>query len=219
MKKKKSRSVQLLKTNVRKLKKDKTFHKVENMQFKFYINHHLHFAAHMDSERCESLKKNNQQCGRNTVIGLGCCWQHMLTDYHLRIKESNIPNSGKGLFAMDKSIEDNAILFRKGDSIINYDGEIIDLAQLHQRFGNYTAPYTVYINNNRFTSAEFHRGIGSLANHGNSSISNETFNTGNRGNNAICTLKAKKNIRNGDEIIVNYGKSYKFNEPTNYTTK
>jgi len=188
-------------------------------KFKFYINNHLHFQSNLTSERCQFIKTNGQQCSRNTVIGLGLCFQHLEIEKHLRIKPSTIQHAGKGLFAMDKHALENDIIFRIGQNIVKYDGEIIDLDELNERFDEYTAPYTVYINNNRYDSAECHRGIGSLANHGNNQQANAKFNTGNRGNNASCRLQATKNIRNGDEIIVNYGRNYQFINPnTHYTT-
>jgi len=106
----------------------------------------------------------------------------------------------------------NEIIFRKGDKIVKYMGEIINLDELIDRYGNKTGPYAIMISKNRYEDG----GCGSLANtlsgHNNATLSISK---------GFACLKCVKNIHNGNEIYLSYGKSYKFNEPgvESYTSK
>jgi hypothetical protein len=140
----------------------------------------------------------------------------VLYKHKLRIKRSELLNSGLGLFAMDPmNSDDHTVLFKKGDTIIEYAGEIIDIEELENRYDNKTAPYTVQISKNVFEDGAAVRGVGTLANtnprHNNAKLSIY------RGK---ATLKATKNIYNGDEIYLSYGRSYKlYKEGVEHSTK
>ena len=190
-------------------------------KFVFKINNQENFSCNLTCVQCTEHKANGQQCSKRSCIGTPYCWIHLLGKKKLRIKPSGVPNAGKGLFAMSKNPNDNnAILFKTGDTIIEYDGEIITQQQLNNRYDSathqYTAPYGLKVQN-RIEDAACRRGVGSIANHGDSRHSNARFSRSNTGQ--PVKLFATKNIRNGDEILVNYGRSYRFNEPTSHTTK
>lgn len=186
-------------------------------EFIFKIGGNLHFRTKLESIQCKDKRKNGQQCKNKTVMGSSHCYSHLLYKHSLRIKESNLLNAGLGLFAIDAmNKDDNAIIFRKGDTIIEYAGEIIDEEELEERYADKTAPYTVAISKDVYEDAAKIRGVGALAN------------THPRNNNATLSvyrgkakLKATKNIRNGEEIYLSYGKAYKLNDPDveHYTTK
>ena len=182
--------------------------------FKFIINGHLHFHGHLDSEQCEGTNRNGHQCTRRTVIGLGLCWQHLLSTEHLRIKQSRIAGAGKGLFALDRTQPANAIIFNNNDLICQYDGELIDLHQLEDRYDDKTAPYGYQLNANRFEDGALHRGVGTLANRPPAGTpSNARFAiTHGRGLNSRCQLRATRIIRNDSEIYAPYGVGYRMNE-------
>ena len=185
-------------------------------EFRFYINHELHFRAKLYSEQCTAQKKNGQGCKNICCIGSPYCWTHLLYIKNLRIKPSNIPQAGKGLFAMDPLTNDTKKVFSKGERIVEYDGELMHHAELERRYGEYTAPYGVMISQNRdlYEDAALHRGVGSLCNHAAGGRANARLAV----SHSRIILIATKNIRNGDEILVNYGARYKFNEPTKYST-
>jgi SET domain-containing protein len=140
---------------------------------------------------------------------------HLLRERKLRIKESTIPGVGKGLFALDKRAAGNAILFRRGDKIIMYDGEVVTQAQLQRRYGDFTAPYG--ISQGKFVEdSACRRGAGSLVNHAAARNTNARLAFSTRTKKFM--LIATKNIRNGDEIFCSYGKAYQHNDGLTHKT-
>ena len=121
----------------------------------------------------------------------------------------------KGLFAMDTNKEPNEIVFREGQTIVQYEGDILDVNEINRRYGVDTAPYAVDIRNGFIDSACF-RGIGSLINHAPEAQANCRFSFPRGGG---LQIKATKNIRNERELFLNYNKGatgnvrYRFNEP------
>ena len=180
-------------------------------KFKFRVNDRLRFECELKSKRCEAHNVNLKRCGKRTVIGLPYCWIHLLKLYNLRIKESNIPKLGMGLFAMNKKADNNAIIFKKGDTIIEYKGELIDEKELNKRYGDNTAPYGIQVKKDVYIDAACERGAGSLANH--SKRNNAEFRILRKGRvNIGVKLVAVKNIKNNKEIFVDYGDEYEFDE-------
>lgn len=177
--------------------------------FTFKINDEVHYRTQLQSVQCADHAKSGARCKRKCVIGSPYCFTHLAYRHHLKIKPSNIPNSGKGLFACDPMNADpNEILFRKGDTICQYKGEIIDHDELVERYSNKTPPYVVGISVNAFEDGARIRGIGSLANTnpGNNNATLSIY----RGR---ASLKATKNTRNGEEIYLSYGREYRLNQP------
>ena len=184
-------------------------------KFIFKINNDIHFQADMVSHQCECVK-NNVQCKRKVVIGYTFCFQHLLQKKKLRIKQSTLGNF-QGLFAQDSlRILNDDILFRRNDVITQYIGERIDNNVLVERYGIYTAPYAVKVNDNSVIDSALVRGVGSLANSGNRNTNNAKLEKyGNR-----IRIVATKNIRNGTEILLSYGNEYIMNEEgTEFRTK
>ena len=124
------------------------------------------------------------------------------------MKTSTIPDAGDGLFARRGSVDDRTIVFKSGDVICQYNGEIISQQTLEERYGDNTAPYGVELRAGRKEDGALARGVGTLINHyprkKNCRIA---VNRANR-----AQIIAIKNIKNGDELFVSYGRSYRFNE-------
>lgn len=188
-------------------------------EFIFKIGEDIHYRCFLESIQCIDQTNAHKQCKRQTVIGSPYCYTHLLYKHHLRIKKSTIPNSGNGLFAVDPMDSSHKVIFKPNDPelcvIALYKGEIIDKDELIERYGNKTPPYVVGINNNRYEDGAKIRGVGSIANtkpnHNNATISVH---------NGYAKIKATKNIYNGDEIFLSYGRSHKLNEQgVNHTTK
>jgi hypothetical protein len=59
------------------------------------------FDGELKSDQCQH-HINNVQCQKRCQIGLSVCWIHLLSECHLRIKESTIIDAGIGLFALIK---------------------------------------------------------------------------------------------------------------------
>ena len=177
--------------------------------FQFKIGNEIVYRTQVQSLQCADHTKAGARCKRRCVIGSPYCATHLAYQHHLKIKPSNIPNSGKGLFAWNPmSSNQNEIVFRKNETICAYKGEIINEEELIERYGDKTAPYAVSISRDRYEDAGKIRGIGSLANtnpgHNNATLSIY------RGH---ASLKATKNIHNREEIYLSYGREYRLNEP------
>jgi hypothetical protein len=185
-------------------------------QFTFSVNGNTKFQCKIQCEQCCITKPDGGQCKRKTCIGSPYCYIHLLLVRHLRIKQSTLPNGGKGLFAMDPKATANAVVFKKGDTIIDYDGELINDNTKTARYGKYTAPYAVECKKDCNVDCACERGVGANANT-NPNHNNATFSV-DRGRKTV-KIKASKNIRNGEEIFLSYGRSFKLNEPTQHVTK
>ena len=170
--------------------------------------------AQLSSLQCRAANKDGSRCKRRVVIGLPLCFQHTSSVYHLKIKTSTISNAGLGLFAYDTTKADGAVIFKDGDKICPYFGEVIDNEELEHRYGEYTAPYGIQIKRNLYEDTAAQRGIGSLINHKIRSRSNCKFSVY-RDN---ISIKATKNIRNNQELFINYGAEYQFNEAGVHTS-
>jgi SET domain-containing protein len=117
---------------------------------------------------------------------------------------------------MSKNSGENDIVFRNGDVIIEYGGEVVSDDTLDDRYGDYTAPYALK-QGSHIEDGACKRGVGSLANHASQSRANARFSFS-RSTNKF-RLVATKNIRNNKEIFCFYGRDYRFNEPTSHITK
>lgn len=188
-------------------------------KFKFYIGNDMNFQCNIESQQCIADNKNGGRCSRRVCIGSKYCWTHLLFLKHLRIKNSNLPHGGKGLFAMNPQLEDNNIIFRPGDIIIDYGGEIMSDADLHDRYDDNTAPYAARLKRNVVCDAACERSAGSLANSGNNANQNNAILRANyRTNPQKIQLKASRIIRNNTEILLDYGDEYRFDDDTHHTT-
>ena len=180
-------------------------------KFVFSVNDHQRFEGKLHTGRCSGTTKTGERCKRNCIIGFEYCYLHLEKEQQLRIKDSTIPQADKGLFAMNKNKDDDEIIFRAGDTITRYNGQVITQQQRRQRYGNKTAPYAVNVGN-KVIDAALKRGVGSLANT-RPSKNNATLSVYTRNNQPFASIKATKTIRNGDEIFNSYGgMQYKLNE-------
>ena len=169
--------------------------------------------------RCEHVVAGtNTQCKRHQYIGFSLCYQHLAIDAHMKIAPATNKDHGKGLFATNGT-SNTDVVFNKDDRIIQYNGEVLNKAELDDRYGGNnkdSAPYGFQVNNNKYVDSACLRSAGSLANHKPLQTANAKlyFSPGN-GN---VYIRATKNIKNNQEIFVNYGRSYRFidNHETKY---
>jgi SET domain-containing protein len=167
------------------------------------------FNDKLESIQCEAVKSNGQQCKNKTVIGHVYCHVHRRKILKLQIKKSNIVNGGKGLFAVG-----DGIVFKPGQRICMYDGELIDVDELVRRYSNNTGPYAIELHDKDgeavYEDAAIERGLGSLCNHSqNKSKINAKLSISKKNRAQILAIK---NIRAGQEILVDYGDDYQFDE-------
>lgn len=188
-------------------------------KFKFESNDGtVNFSCPLECNQCEGINRNGNQCSRRTCIGTPFCWTHLWSMRNLRILPSNIPNAGKGLFAVMRRGADmppGNIIFTTGATIIDYYGESMPRPVLDARYGDFTAPYGVGWRA-MVEDGACRRGVGSLANGGTPHAravirrSNARYS---RLQDGRYVLKATKSIKHGQEIICYYGEEYRLNEP------
>jgi len=177
--------------------------------FSFSIDGDVVFRTQVHSLQCTEVTKKQTRCKRRCVIGSAFCSTHLAYNHHLKIKQSTLPNAGLGLFAKNPSNQNpNEVIFRTGDKIVSYQGELIDKNELIRRYHDKTPPYVVGISKDNYEDGAKFRGVGALANtkpnHNNATLSVY------RGR---ASLKATKPIHNGEEIFLSYGQSYRINQP------
>ena len=192
-------------------------------QFSYSINNTNHtFRCDIQTVRCQSLRVggNRGRCNRMCAIGTPFCYSHLLSERHLRIKASGLPNGGKGLFAqVSRNPADNSVVFRNGETIIDYTGENINVATLNARYdldpaNQFTAPYAYEtVRDTSYIDAACDRGVGSLANHRPMGTANAKFVKTTRNGVTTIRLVAKGNIRNNREIFAPYGRTYRLRNP------
>jgi hypothetical protein len=102
----------------------------------------------------------------------------------------------------------NEVIFRAGDAITPYGGQRVTQAVIDRRYGDYTARYGIKVSSRVFENGACKRGVGTLANHADGDRANAEF-VNDRG---VSKLYATKDIRNGQEILVNYGDEYLMDE-------
>ncbi|GAQ82258.1 hypothetical protein KFL_001050210 [Klebsormidium nitens] len=126
----------------------------------------------------------------------------------LKIQTSPIPGAGKGLFAWSKH-GGNEIVFVPNETICSYDGDVISQAEFDRRYGQDTGPYVAGGQAGLLIDGACKRGAGTVANGRRGHVdSNARFSNSHAGGVQRLTIKATKNIRHGQEIIVPYGADY-----------
>ncbi len=169
----------------------------------------FNFQCPLQCMRCTATNKgNDQRCSRTTCIGTPYCWSHLLREKGLRIRVSEIPNAGKGLFAFHRPgapIPNDDIVFRKNEDIVEYAGQQSSEGEMDARYGDYTAPYGLS-QDAHWIDAACLRGAGSLANGAAKGKANAEYYFNDE--DGKFYLRATKNIKNGSEILCNYGEDY-----------
>jgi len=156
--------------------------------------------------RCQAHRQDGTQCSKRTARG-NMCWQHAQQD-GLKIKKSAI--AGLGLFAQKRYKDQNEVIFKKGDVVAEYSGPHLSAADLKQadRAGKslcYAAEITkdVYVDGGS-TTASAARFINDPK--GSGKAANVEWSVDRR--NKKLKVKAKKNLQSGEEMLINYGRSY-----------
>lgn len=181
-------------------------------KFIYKIDDEVQFEAPLKSQRCEGTTKANARCKRTCVIGLPYCWTHLKTILKLKIKTSTIPNSGDGVFVDAGKVENgNRPIFKEGDIITEYKGETINDTEKQRRYGNKNAPYTAYKKNGVYEDGAINRGIGSMINRADN-VHPANAELSYNARLQKLNIKARKNIKNNEEILMPYGNRYAMNE-------
>lgn len=175
-------------------------------KFRYQADNHR-FECTLACARCEAHTKAGPRCRRRTCAYLPYCSSHIVGELKVKIMPSNIQGAGKGLFAWNPREE--GIIFRQGDVIAPYGGEILDPAQTYARYNGSHRPYGVQVSAVRTLDAACSRGTGAYANGsglpGGNVVPNARLAVSNQG---TANVKATKNIRHGQEIIIAYGPAF-----------
>jgi hypothetical protein len=189
------------------------------------------YKENLKSAQCRGSKTNGQRCRKRTCIGLEYCRDHLITEKHLQIKKSNIPDAGLGVFVRDPDRPPNAVVFQRDQLIMQYEGEAITAQEAHERYTSeetgqtITGAYAFKIDNNRVVDSATRRGTMSLANTTRGAQRQEygppnaKFSVNARAH--TVSVKASRPLRNGEELYIAYGPSFKMphEEGVHYSTK
>ena len=118
----------------------------------------------------------------------------------LRVKRSQLPNSGKGLFTTKE--------IPKGQRIVEYKGRLVKWKDV--KYKDATNGYLMYITANAVIDARPSKTFGRYANdaRGLSRVNGLKNNSEYVCEGTRCYIDAKRNICAGEEILVSYGKEY-----------
>ena len=185
------------------------------------------FKCQLKTRQCEyilSSGRERRRCKNRTRKTLPYCWHHTQIVYNVNVEKSTIKGAGNGLFACDRGKSRGEIVFEKGDPVALYArqatrgkpavGEYMTNDKLSDRYGEcMTGPYSVDTpKRNIGVDTACQRSIGSYAN---TTRNGRLINTKPmwRKRNTELWLVATKPIRNGEEIMWDYGQSYRLDYP------
>ncbi|MGZ3899208.1 MAG: SET domain-containing protein [Bacteroidia bacterium] len=121
----------------------------------------------------------------------------------LLVKKSQLPNAGKGLYTTKP--------IKKGEQVIEYKGEIINWKEYEKRVAENKDGYLFFINNKRcidaFPTPQYKARYANDA-AGMSRVKGLSNNCDYEIVGDQCFIVARRNIKAGEEIFVNYTKEY-----------
>ena len=85
-----------------------------------------------ECQRCSATTKAGSRCRNRTCRGT-TCWQHLKSKKGLRVKQSQVPHGGLGLWTTKR--------YKPNEKIGKYKGEKLTKAQVNQRYGSRTGEY------------------------------------------------------------------------------
>jgi hypothetical protein len=177
----------------------------------------VRFSCNLECGPCQGRKLNGQNCTRRVCVGLPYCFQHAVTMLNVQNKWHG-PN--KILTAVAHKDRRGRIVFKPKDVICDYIGEVIPRKEAVRRYGSSDIPYSNPSNSDSMVvDPACKRGIGSLIGYSNElglspNIEFKVSNRINYGGRALITLKAKKNIKDGEALVIEGGDPDEFKGTT-----
>lgn len=181
----------------------------------------VQFQAPMKRKRCMGYTSAGCRCRRRISLSYPFCWQHTKSHQKLAIQVSKAlqlagVKGQKGLYAHNPDIGD-APVFRRGQNIVRYHGEVMHDDDLEKRYqyegsphGVVMSPYAMELDDEWSVDAALLRGVAAYA--------NSPVGTGLKPNARLevdeskwpptAWLVARKHIYHGDEILTSYGRNY-----------
>ena len=149
----------------------------------------------------------SKECKAQVVQGGPYCLYHMLKVYKLKLQASTIKGAGNGVYAWDLEAP-NGIVFKKGEYIIEYTGEILGPDQLYKRYGPNTAPYAMATDDDQvFIDSACNRTMGAMIN-GSYGSAQGKENTSFFVDGTRVFVMAERSIKHGEELFLDYGSEY-----------
>lgn len=154
-----------------------------------------------ECDQCHAKTKYGRRCRRTTCIQYPYCWMHMKTIYGVQVKNSEIPNAGKGLFAT-KSV-------KKNKTVAHYSSKEVS-TQVDKN-----SKYVLQLGPRRFLDSQnklnfVGRYINS--NKGTRKKGNVRFSRGTKTypqfDRQTIPVKTTRKVKKGVELIANYGKQF-----------
>lgn len=181
------------------------------------------FRCRLKCMRCIGKTKEGTQCERKTCTTLPFCPMHLKKHAHLRVGQTKLKDENgarfqfAGLFACDPKKKKGEVVFEKNKWIVAYIGDKMTKTELDARYPqDNTAPYAVGRKTDVWDGG-CTRGVANFANDArNDANNNAFFDWAGRGRTMV--LVATKDIKNGDEILADYGKAYWDDEPLPFHT-
>ena len=157
-----------------------------------------------DCQRCIARKADGRRCSRTTCLYSELCWQHAGRDLGLKIAPSTIPGAGRGLFATRDLPRNYAI--RYGRPI-----DRLTRAEIHARYpNNQVATYGLCSANRCVDGRSTQSGLARWVNapRGTNRRSNSALTMLNTNNPWAARATLTRAVRQGEEILTNYGAAY-----------
>jgi hypothetical protein len=176
-------------------------------QFLFKLLRQMRAPKRSRKPKTQSVRKS-QQCVSNTLKEQRCrkrtahtqkCWIHLSRQDNLRIKPSNIPNAGKGLFAWKKPIARNTLISK-------YTGRKLSKKELDKKYGKGRADYAICNQRGRCVDSTYT--TDAAARFVNDSKGTSFGNNSKINGKQIFKLKATRAIPANNEIFTSYGREY-----------
>lgn len=177
-------------------------------QFNTQDANDVRYSCALKKVRCAFQRGDNYRCKRMSTQTLPFCWQHTKIIYHLRPGRTELRGldgiqfNFTGLFACDQKKGANDIVFCANEFICPYVSQPLTTEEQNNRVPqNEFLVYGMANKGKKFDGACV-RGIGSMANtatlaKNNNAVISETA--------GYPSIKASKDIRNGQEILLHYG--------------
>lgn len=166
--------------------------------------------------QCSAITDKGKRCKRNTCIKYPLCWQHMKTKEGLELKKSEIPDAGQGVFATRDFPYNNTKKGKTQNKPITYYS-----AKKISNKPNPNSAYVLRVNDKEYLDSEnpsnfSGKYINSFRNHPDvrKRYANVRFGASQRiyrkNDRFVVPILQKKTIKKGDELYLNYGKMYPF---------
>lgn len=156
------------------------------------INHSI-----VVKKKCAYKDEKGKRCKTTCTLTHPYCEEHTETELFLRVAQSTVPFAGLGLFSLKK--------IKKGEVALLYEGEKLTVDQYNKRYdkeghGEYGMTLgKKHVIDARETSSGLGRFVCDFTG------SDKKANVEYMDNEGVIEIVAKKKIKPGDELLVDYG--------------